>query len=59
MNTNAILALIGDLYGQLTLAQERITELEGRLSELDMPPANGGPVRAPEGQGSSVGVGES
>ncbi len=33
MNTAAVLALIGDLYAQITALQQRIAELEKRDSE--------------------------
>lgn len=33
MNAAALLALIADLYAQITLAQDRIKALEARLSE--------------------------
>jgi hypothetical protein len=34
MNPNAILALISDLYTQVTVAQERIAALEQELRDL-------------------------
>lgn len=41
MNPTAILALISDLYAQLTAAQERVAELEAKLEAKAQPQPNG------------------
>lgn len=44
MNPNAILALLGDLYAQLTAAQTRVQELERELAQR--PPSSDTPTDA-------------
>jgi hypothetical protein len=41
MNSNALLALLGDLYAQLAAAQDRIAELEHELATRDTRSDNG------------------
>ncbi len=49
MNPTAILALISDLYAQLTAAQERITALEEELAARDKAAKSSGGTGGPIG----------
>ena len=56
MNPSAILALISDLYTQLTAAEERIAELESQLAESGHDQASDHP-RSVAGDPQAVDVG--
>jgi hypothetical protein len=49
MNPAAILALISDLYAQLTAAQERVSALEAELAARDQSAKSSGGTGGPIG----------
>ncbi len=57
MNSNAVLALIGDMYAQLAEAQDRIAALEQELAESPREAAANGVSGAPATERPSSGLG--